>query len=92
MGCCTKSRRHDSLSLAAKGRHNPLAIGELVRDRLLSAQEVADFLGVPLTTLYQWRTKGTAPRAVKVGRHLRFRQVDLDAWCNRNADEPPDAA
>lgn len=57
-------------------------------DRLLSAQDVADFLGVPLATLYQWRTKGTAPRAMKVGRHIRFRQADLDAWCERNADEP----
>jgi excisionase family DNA binding protein len=57
-------------------------------DRLLSGQEVADFLGVPLTTLYNWRTKGTAPRAVKVGRHLRFRRVDVDAWCERNADGP----
>lgn len=57
-------------------------------DRLLSAQEVAQFLGVPLATLYQWRTKGTAPRAVKVGRHIRFRQEDLNAWCESNSDQP----
>ena len=57
-------------------------------DRLLSAQEVADFLGVPLTTLYQWRTKGTAPRALKVGRHIRFRPEDVEAWCEHNADAP----
>ncbi len=57
-------------------------------DRLLSAQEVADFLGVPLGTLYQWRTKGTAPRAVKAGRYIRFRPQDVEAWCERNADEP----
>lgn len=57
-------------------------------NRLLTAQDVADFLGVPLTTLYQWRTKGTAPRAVKVGRHIRFRAADVDAWCERNSDEP----
>lgn len=61
---------------------------QLAPRRLLSAQEVADFLGVPLGSLYQWRTKGTAPRAVKVGRHIRFRQEDLDAWCERNADVP----
>lgn len=60
----------------------------VISDRLLSAQEVAEFLGVPLATLYQWRTKGTAPRAVKVGRHIRFRTADLDAWCDRNADQP----
>lgn len=57
-------------------------------DRLLSGQEVADYLGVPITTLYQWRTKGTAPRAVKVGRHIRFREEDIATWCERNSDEP----
>lgn len=55
---------------------------------LLSAQEVADYLGVPLGTLYQWRTKGTAPRAVKVGRHIRFRHGDLAAWIESQADQP----
>ncbi len=58
-----------------------------MRERLLSAQDVAEYLGVPLATLYQWRTKGTAPRAVKVGRHIRFRPADVEAWCERNADE-----
>jgi len=43
---------------------------------------------VPLTTLYQWRTKGTAPRAVKVGRHIRFRPSDVEAWCDFHADRP----
>lgn len=55
---------------------------------LLSVQEFADFVGVPVPTVYQWRTKGTAPRAVKVGRHLRFRQEDVDAWVERHADRP----
>ncbi len=55
-------------------------------EKLLSAQEVADYLGVPLATLYQWRTNGTAPRAVKVGRYIRFRKADLESWCERNPD------
>jgi excisionase family DNA binding protein len=56
--------------------------------RLRSAQEVADYLGVPLTTLYQWRTKNAGPRAIRVGRHLRFRQEDVDAWVEQHLDEP----
>jgi excisionase family DNA binding protein len=59
---------------------------------MLSAQEVAQFLGVPITTLYQWRTKGTAPRAIKVGRHIRFLEADLLAWCERHADQPSGGA
>lgn len=62
--------------------------GATVGDRLLTTQDVADYLGIPVATLHQWRTKGTAPRAVKVGRHLRFRLTDVDAWCERNADQP----
>lgn len=49
-------------------------------ERLLAPDDVAAFLGVPVTTLYQWRYKGTGPRGLRVGRHLRYRQSDVDAW------------
>jgi excisionase family DNA binding protein len=48
--------------------------------RLLSTDEVARLLVVPVTTLYTWRYKGTGPRAFKVGKHLRYRLVDVVAW------------
>lgn len=60
-------------------------------EKLLSPQEVADYLGIPLATLYQWRTKGTAPRAIRCGRHIRFAPRDVQAWCERNADPLPAA-
>ena len=40
--------------------------------RLWTAQDVADYLTVPLATLYQWRYLGTGPAAYRVGRHLRY--------------------
>ena len=48
--------------------------------RLLSADEVAEFLGVPVKTLYQWRYKGVGPSGARVGRHLRYRVADVEAW------------
>ena len=48
--------------------------------RLLWADEVAGLLGVPVKTLYQWRYKGIGPAGVRVGRHLRYRAVDVEAW------------
>ena len=39
-------------------------------ERLLSVDEVAEFLGIPVATLYQWRHKGAGPDAYRVGRHL----------------------
>ena len=60
-------------------------------ERLLSPREVAVHLGVPVGTIYAWRLKGTAPRAIRVGKHLRFRPADLEAWCEANSN-PTDAA
>jgi excisionase family DNA binding protein len=37
-------------------------------ERLLSVDEVAEFLGIPVATLYQWRHKGAGPDAYRVGR------------------------
>ncbi len=44
---------------------------------LMTVEEVADFLRVPVATLYSWRHKGVGPRAVRVGRYLRYRRRDL---------------
>lgn len=62
------------------------------KERLLTLQETADYLGVPLTTLYAWRTRGQAPRGFKVGRHVRVRASDIEAWLEERADEPAPAA
>lgn len=58
-------------------------------DRLWSTEEVAAFLGVPVTTLHRWRYVGTGPDAFKVGRHLRFDPEVVRRWlvdeCRRSA-------
>lgn len=48
--------------------------------RLLSAEDVAEYLGVPVTTLYRWRHLGTGPTAVRVGRHLRYEAAAVRRW------------
>lgn len=48
--------------------------------RLLSSEELADFLKVPIATIHRWRCKGSAPKAVRVGRHLRFDMNDVREW------------
>jgi excisionase family DNA binding protein len=47
---------------------------------LLSPDEVAALLRVPVKTLAQWRYLGTGPRYAKLGRHIRYRAADLDTW------------
>ena len=61
---------------------SPLASGE----RLFSPEEVASYLGVPVKTLFQWRYKGVGPRALRVGRYLRFRAADVEAWLEQVSD------
>lgn len=47
---------------------------------LWSITDVSTFLGVPVATLYQWRHLGTGPKAYRLGKHLRYRQADVEAW------------
>ncbi|MFI6961845.1 helix-turn-helix transcriptional regulator [Streptomyces sp. NPDC050255] len=47
---------------------------------LASAEELADFLGVPLSTVYIWNHRHQGPRAHKVGRYLRYRWSEVEAW------------
>ncbi len=54
-------------------------------EKLLSVEEVAEFLGVPVNTLYQWRHKGTGPTAFRVGRFLRYDPVDVREWLSEHA-------
>ncbi len=42
----------------------------------MSVQELADFLDVPVKTIYAWRYHGEGPRGFRIGRHVRFRWHD----------------
>jgi excisionase family DNA binding protein len=48
--------------------------------KLMSTEDLSDYLGVPVQTLYQWRTKRKGPLGRKIGKHVRYRPEDVDAW------------
>jgi excisionase family DNA binding protein len=54
--------------------------------RLLSPADVASYLGVPLRTIYGWRSRGEGPRGYRVGRHVRYALDDVDAWLEDHRD------
>lgn len=54
-------------------------------DRLMTVEEVAEFLSVPVNTLYQWRHKGTGPKAFRVGRFLRYDLADVRDWLHAHS-------
>jgi len=45
-----------------------------------SPETLAEYLGIPVGTIYSWRYKGTGPRAMKVGKHLRYSKSSVEAW------------
>ena len=50
-------------------------------ERLLNAEEVADLLGVPVSTLHYWSHRGEGgPPCARIGRRLKYRQSDVDAY------------
>nr|WP_320780252.1 helix-turn-helix domain-containing protein [Streptomyces sp. CRN 30] len=55
------------------------------RGTLASPADVAAYLGVPVKTLYQWKYRGTGPKPLKVGRHLRYRWSEVDAWLDQQS-------
>lgn len=55
------------------------------RRPLATTEEVAEYLGVPVQTLYQWRLKGIGPRGSRVGRHIRWDWADVDSWLEEQA-------
>jgi excisionase family DNA binding protein len=53
--------------------------------RLLTPEDLAELLGVPVKTLYAWRHKSEGPPAYRIGRHLRFDAGDVNAWLGDTA-------
>jgi len=56
-------------------------------DRLLTVNELAEYLAVPLATIYGWRYRGIGPVGFRVGRHVRFRLSDVERWIEAQLEE-----
>lgn len=48
----------------------------------VSVEDLADELQIPKSTIYGWKTRGLGPRWTRVGKHLRARRAEVDAWLN----------
>ena len=51
--------------------------------KLLTPQDLADYLDVPIKTLYAWRYRKEGPPSYRIGRHLRYRPSDVEQWIDR---------
>lgn len=49
-------------------------------NRLLTVNDLANHLNVPVATIYAWRYRHEGPPGFRVGRHLRYRYADVEQW------------
>lgn len=47
-----------------------------------SIKSLSGFLGIPENTLYKWRSEGKGPKGYRVGKYVRYRVEDVEAWEN----------
>ncbi len=56
------------------------------KDRIMTLEEVADYLRVKPQTIYTWAQEKKIP-AAKLGKEWRFRKSMIDKWFNDRIDE-----
>ena len=58
-------------------------------ESILSISDLAASLGVPIQTIYDLRPHGRGPHGFRIGRELKIRTSEVDAWLRRleNDDE-----
>lgn len=56
---------------------------------MLDVSELASYLGVPVSTVYDWRTRGLGPRAYRFGKHLKFAVSDVRIWIEQQRELDP---
>lgn len=61
-------------------RSTPADDGAMLPSRYLTPVDLAEILGVPVDTIYQWRSRRIGPRGFRVGRHLRFDPRAVHEW------------
>lgn len=54
---------------------------------LLTPTQTAEVLELGLSTLARWRLEGTGPCYIKLGRSVRYRQSDIDAWLEKQTHQ-----
>lgn len=57
-------------------------------NRLLQVEDVAELLGVSTVAFYGMRKRGYSPRAIRVGKRLRFDPDDVRQWLDEHREPP----
>lgn len=61
-------------------------------EQLIGVEELSEYLGVPVKTIYDWRLSGHGPCAIRVGRHLKYAVSDVREWLASQRESAPGRA
>jgi excisionase family DNA binding protein len=56
-------------------------------DRMMTIEDLMDLLNVSRDTIYKERQLGTGPPGYRIGKHLRWKRSDVDAWLEKRKDD-----
>jgi excisionase family DNA binding protein len=66
------------MGAAERGTMTTGAMGD--DEGLLTEQDAAELLQVPLSTLRRWQREGKGPPCLHIGRQVRYRRVAVQRW------------
>jgi excisionase family DNA binding protein len=65
---------------AIRDRDGGADVGDVKPRALVTPEEAARYLSIRPQTLANWRSNGTGPAYIKLGRLVRHPQAELDLW------------
>lgn len=52
----------------------------MANDNRLTVTQLAERLQVSVNMIYRWNSDGTGPKYMRIGKHVRYRVRDVEAW------------
>ena len=53
----------------------------------MSVKDLAEYLGIPVQSVYKQRSTGTGPPGYRVGHYVRFKRSEVDDWLQSKRDD-----
>jgi excisionase family DNA binding protein len=57
-------------------------------DRMMTVEDLAEYLRLPVATIYKQRSEGTGPPGFRIGKYVRWRRSEVDAWLDESKRDP----
>ena len=54
--------------------------GQLLDDEFFTVGGLARYLSVSPHTIYEWNAVGSGPAYYRIGRYVRYKKSDVEAW------------